>query len=259
MADSEVRVGRVSSVNYEAGMVRVTYRDKDDSVTPEFPVLTNNDEYRMPQVGDRVLVAHLSNGSSRGVILGTLWNWKHVPNEAGSSLYRKELSRKKDAAYIRYCDETGEYLVKVANLHLNGVNKTVLDGPRLEIAANISILLQSEQMHVDMSELLVTGCEGSVVNVSVEADTVILQEDNMLEAVIRKAVIEFIEDMEVKAGTCVAIKSGEQTEVSSDAVLKLSGKESVEISAGGELKLADGSHETTLSDIMDRLEALEGR
>ena len=42
-------------------------------------------------------------------------------------------------------------------------------------------------------------------------------------------------------------------------MLKLSGKKSVEIGTGGELKLADGSHETTLSDIMDRLEALEGR
>lgn len=259
MADSEVRVGRVSSVNYEAGMVRVTYRDKDDSVTSEFPVLTNNDEYRMPQVGDRVLVAHLSNGSSRGVILGTLWNWKHVPNEAGSSLYRKELSRKKDAAYIRYCDETGEYLVKAANLHLNGVNQTVLDGPRLEIAANISILLQSEQMHVDMSELLVTGCEDSMVNVSIEADIDISQEKNMLKAAIGKAVMELVEDLEVKAGTCIAIKAGEQTQVSAGTGLKLSGMESVELSTGGELKLVDDSHETTLSDIMDRLEALEGR
>lgn len=259
MADSEVRVGKVSSVNYDAGMVRVTYHDKDDSVTSEFPVLTNNDEYRMPQIGDSVLVAHLSNGSSRGAILGTLWNQKHIPSEAGSSLYRKELSRKKDAAYIRYSDETGEYLVKMANLHLNGVNKTVLDGPKLEIAANISILLQSEQMHIDMSELLVTGCEGGTVNASVKADTVILQEENFLESVIKKAVMEFIENMEIKAGTSIEMKSGKQTEISADSGLKFSGKESVEISTEGDLKLADGGYETTLTEIMERLEALEGR
>ena len=71
MANSEIRVGRVSAVNYDKGMIRVTYRDKDDSVTGEFPMLTNNDEYRMPKVGQDVLVAHLSNGSSRGAIIGT--------------------------------------------------------------------------------------------------------------------------------------------------------------------------------------------
>ena len=48
MADSEIRIGRVSSVDYESGMVRVTYRDKDDSVTINLPTMNFNDEYRMP-------------------------------------------------------------------------------------------------------------------------------------------------------------------------------------------------------------------
>lgn len=67
MANSEIRIGRVSSINYETGMARVTYRDKDETVTTEFPMLNFNDEYRMPKVGQDVMVAHLSNGSSRGV------------------------------------------------------------------------------------------------------------------------------------------------------------------------------------------------
>ena len=259
MANSEIRVGKVSSVNYEAGMICVAYRDKDDSVTSEFPVLTNNDEYRMPQIGDSVLVAHLSNGSSRGVILGTLWNQKHVPNEAGSTLYRKDLSKKKDAAYIRYSDETGEYLLKVANLHLNGVNKTVLDGPELEIAANISVLLQSEQMQMDMSELLVTGCEGGAVNVSVRADVAICQEENPLEAVVMKAMVEFIEDLKIKVGASVEMETGEQMKILSGSGVTLSGKESVDISTVGDLRLTDGRYGTTLTEIMERLEALEGR
>lgn len=74
MADSEIRIGRVSSVDYESGMVRVTYRDKDDSVTINLPTMNFNDEYRMPEPGQDVVVAHLSNGSSRGVLLGTVWN-----------------------------------------------------------------------------------------------------------------------------------------------------------------------------------------
>lgn len=258
MANSEIRVGRVSSINYEAGMARVTYRDKDDSVTCEFPILTNNDEYRMPQVGQDVVVAHMSNGSSRGAVIGTLWNKKYIPYETGKALYRKELSRKKDAAYIRYSDETGEYLVKVANLHLNGVNKTVLDGPKLEIAANISILLQSDYLNIDVPEVLVTAGESDRVEIGVEADVGFRMPDHLLEAIIMKAALELVENLELKAGTEIKLEASEQIELKAGAGMKVSGEEGVEISSGGELVLSDGKYSATLTEIMEKLEALGG-
>lgn len=258
VANSEIRVGRVSSINYETGMARVTYRDKDDSVTGEFPILTNNDEYRMPQVGQDVLVAHLSNGSSRGGIIGTLWNRKHQPFEAGKNLYRKELSREKDAAYIRYSDDDGEYLLKVASLHLNGVHKTILDGPKLELAANLSILLQSDFLNVDMPEVLVTPGEGDRVSITIEADVGIMQQKNLLEAVILKAAVELLEGLDLKAGTDISLKAGGQMAMEADSGLKISGSENVEISSGGELVLSDGNHSITLAEIVEKLEGIGG-
>ena len=258
MANSEIRVGRVSSINYEAGMARVAYRDKDNTVTGEFPILTNNDEYRMPRVGQDVVVAHMSNGSSRGAIIGTLWNKKYIPFEAGKELYRKELSRKKDAAYIRYSDETGEYLVKVANLHLNGVNKTILDGPKLEIAANISILLQSDYLNVDVPEVLVTPGESERVEIGVEADVGFRMAEYVLEAVIMRAALELVEDLDLKAGTDIKAEAGEQMELRAGAGMKVSGEERVEVSSGGELVLSDGRYRTTLTEIMEKLEGLGG-
>ena len=47
MAERLVRVGRVSSVNHSAGMVKVTYPDLDDSTTDDFPVFSMGDEYKM--------------------------------------------------------------------------------------------------------------------------------------------------------------------------------------------------------------------
>lgn len=245
MANSEIRVGRVSSINYKSGMIRVTYHDKDDSVTAEYPLLTNNDEYIMPEVGQDVIVAHLSNGSSRGAIIGTLWNKKHIPCETGKGLYRKELSRKKDAAYIRYSDETGEYLLKVANIHLNGVNKTILDGPKVEISANISMLLEAEDMHIDTSELLLTGGKTGVINADVKADINVEQKENALEAEILKAVLEFTEGLEIKAGTDIQMAADEQ--------LAIFGAKGVEISSGEELRFSDGKYSVTLSEIMEML------
>ncbi|MDE7248257.1 MAG: phage baseplate assembly protein V, partial [Lachnospiraceae bacterium] len=72
MANSEIRIGKISSVDYATGMARVTYRDKDDSVTVNLATANFNDEYRMPEPGQEVIVAHLSNGSSRAVLLGTV-------------------------------------------------------------------------------------------------------------------------------------------------------------------------------------------
>lgn len=250
MANSEIRVGRVSSINYESGMIRVTYHDKDDSVTAEYPLLTNNDEYIMPEIGQDVIVAHLSNGSSRGAIIGTMWNKKHIPYESGKGLYRKELSRKKDAAYIRYSDETGEYLLKVANLHLNGVNKTILDGPELEISANISMLLEAENMHIDTSQLLLTGGKLGAVNADVKADINISQKENELEAEILKAVLEFTEGLEIKAGTDI--------QMAAEELLEISGTKGVEISSGKELRFSDGKYSVTLSEIMEMLGSSEG-
>ena len=242
MANSEIRIGKVSSVDHEKGMIRVTYRDKDESVTVDFAMLNYNDEYRMPQIGRQVAVAHMSNGSSRGVVLGEVWNKKNLPHEVGKNLYRKDLSGKKDAAYIRYDDESGEYLVKAANLHLNGVNKTVLDGPELELAANISILMQADEVHMDYPELIVTAGESKELHSDVRSDVVVDQEDNKLEATVLKISLEIVEDLKVKAGTEVSVEAGGN----------------MQIASAGELRLKDGAYDTTLTEIMDRLKALEG-
>lgn len=242
MADSEIRIGKVSSVDYEKGMMRVTYKDKDESVTVDFPMLNYNDEYRMPKVGQQVAVAHLSNGSSRGVILGEIWNQRNMPHETGENIYRKDLSRKKNAAYIRYDDKTGEYLIKVANLHLNGINKTVLDGPELEIAANISILLQTDEMRMDFPVLILTAGEEEEFRGEIKTDVKIDQEGNKLESLILKAVLEFVEYLGIKAGTEIKVEAGND----------------IEVSAGKALRLKDGKYDTTLTEIMEKLEALGG-
>lgn len=106
MANTErlIRIGRVSSINYSDGMLRVTYPDMDDSVTAEFPVFAGVGEYKMPSVGDEVLVLHLSNGQTAGIVMGRYWNSKNQPAVSGSGIYRKELGDSAGEAYIQYND-----------------------------------------------------------------------------------------------------------------------------------------------------------
>ena len=128
MADQPIRIGRVSSVNYDTGMMRVVYNDKGKTVTKELPFLNYNEEYTMPTIGEQVLTAHLSNGNSRGVVVGKMWNKKNRPAESGKGIYRKELSRSRGSAYIRYEDETGIYYLVAGTVKITGINDIELGG-----------------------------------------------------------------------------------------------------------------------------------
>ena len=78
---AELRIGKVSSIDYDHGMIRVVYTDRDKAVTKPLPVLTFNDEYKMPKVGQYVLVGHLSNGTEAAYVMGTFWNAAHPLNK----------------------------------------------------------------------------------------------------------------------------------------------------------------------------------
>lgn len=112
MERNEIRIGRVSSLNPENGTVRVVYKDKDNAVTMELPTLNLDGEYKMPQVDDLVLVAHLSNGSAAGVVLGTFWSLSNQPKDPAAT-WRKEIG---EDAYQHY--KGTEYRVKAGTIKL---------------------------------------------------------------------------------------------------------------------------------------------
>ena len=99
-----IRLGKVSDVDYPAGTVRVVYHEKDDDVTRMIPILSTvfSGVYSMPEVGDQILVLHLSNGSEAGVVLGRPWSQKNTPPEGAEKLYRLDMDREPGAAVIRY-------------------------------------------------------------------------------------------------------------------------------------------------------------
>ena len=86
-----IRIGKVSRVDYEKGMVSVYYEDRTAMVTSIMPVLSNG-RYKMPKIGESILVAHLSNGTNAAVVLGTVFNDANVPKSSGQNVYYEELS-----------------------------------------------------------------------------------------------------------------------------------------------------------------------
>lgn len=125
MAERLIRVGNVSSVDYATGMIEVTYPDLDDSVTGKFPVFSFTDEYKMPKIGQEILVLHLSNGQSAGIVLGKYWNEGNKPAVSGVNVFRKELGASSGESYIQYSGGDMTLKDQAATLTLGYISRTL--------------------------------------------------------------------------------------------------------------------------------------
>lgn len=98
-----IRLGKISSIDYKAGMADVAFEDEEEATHPSFPFFSS--EYQMPTVGDVVVVIFQSNsgGREQGYILGKPYGVGNVPEVSGKGKYFKRLS---DTAYIKYDADT---------------------------------------------------------------------------------------------------------------------------------------------------------
>lgn len=258
MRGTGLRIGKVSGIDYENGMMQVVYTDRADAVTASMPYANYNNEYCMPEIGESVLVAHLSNGSSRGVVLSTIWNRKNVPPECGKGLYRKELSKKAGAAYVRFGEDEGEYLIRVPVILLHGVERTDLEGPEVNIAANLRTSLESPEHTASVGKAVLKGLGGEGIGVEVADDVRVDMSLAQLDALIRGIVLETMEGLEARAGGSMRVSAAEGMEMASGSDMRMAAGRDAGLSAGKDIRLEDGRFATTLSSVMERLEALDG-
>ena len=107
-----IRIGKVTNVYPSTGKVKVLFEDTGNT-SVKLPMLTLNNEYKMPVVGSYVLTAHLQNGSSKGFVLGTYWSDVNIPEETGVGVYRKDMG---GGVYAR--SQNGTYRLQAANIQL---------------------------------------------------------------------------------------------------------------------------------------------
>jgi phage baseplate assembly protein gpV len=107
-----IRIGNVSAVDRSTGMVSVVYQDQDGGTTGFLPYFSCGDEFKPPAVDDMVLVAHLSNGATRGIVIGRFWNKSNVPPDSEADWYKK-LS---DIAFMKYVSESDTIHIKASNV-----------------------------------------------------------------------------------------------------------------------------------------------
>lgn len=238
MADQPIRIGRVSSVNYDTGMIRVVYSDKGKEVTKELPFLNYNDEYTMPKVGEQVLTAHLSNGNSRGVVMGKMWNRANRPAESGKGIYRKEFSRSRGSAYARYEDETGIYYLVAGTVQITGINGIELNSPEIKIEAATKLTERAEQMSTSADTWSIASPE--------------IKLGDPMEGG------EPVADINVTSAADVSYTAeGKKLDVKAEEI-KQKARTEMQLASDADLKLEDAEWSTSLKKIMERLAALDG-
>ena len=176
---SEVRLGNVSSIDYENGLCEVTYPDRDDTVTEMVPMLSNR-EYRMLDVNDLVVVLHPGDSPEDAVILGTIWNEKIKPAEGKEKVFRKEYSNEDGKAYRKFDANAKELLdfvdgkkilkAKSLEVKVGGTTVTIsesgsvkVDSPAgIEIKASGELKLSATTLTASAATVNITGGGGDV-------------------------------------------------------------------------------------------------
>ena len=114
------RIGKVTNIYPTIGKVKVMYEDEGSASVP-LSMLTMNQEYSMPEVGDRVVTMHMENGSSKGFVLGTYYGGGMQPK--ANAGYRKDFGNGANAICIG-----GAYLLNAGSISLKGKSKASVSG-----------------------------------------------------------------------------------------------------------------------------------
>lgn len=119
-----MRIGKVTQVYPNTGKVKVVYED-DGNASLQLSMLTMNQEYSLPAVGDRVLTMHMENGSSKGFVLGTYYGGGMQPK--ANAGYRKDFG---SGVYVT-C-KSGKYQLSAGSIELSCGGATISLGKAKE-------------------------------------------------------------------------------------------------------------------------------
>lgn len=125
---SVLKIGKVSSIDYEKGSVVVVLEDQDNLVSDPLPLLSFS--YEMPEVNDLVACIFLG---PEGICLGKYFNETNLPVVTGQSLWHKNLF---DQGGISYNSDTKTLTIKTEKIQIEGDLKVIGE---VDIQGNLDV------------------------------------------------------------------------------------------------------------------------
>lgn len=127
-----VRVGVISTVNRGRGTVQVYYPDRG-CTTEQMHLFAFKAEFSPLDIGDQVVVLHLSNDTSSGVVLGRFWGEGDLPPEDVD--YYKLLGA---GACERM--EKGAYAIRAPEIRLEGESGSITLSELIELRRRVDAM-----------------------------------------------------------------------------------------------------------------------
>lgn len=163
-----MRIGKVTQVFQNTGRIKVLYEDEGNT-SLQLPMLTMNQEYSMPSVGEMVITMHMENGSSKGFVIGTYYGGGMQPK--ANTGYRKDFGGN---AYV-IC-RNGAYRLLAGSVNLLGSGAALnLKGKASLVGSEVTIGSKSEDEDAEPDVYLkITSDEAEL-----KTKTLIIDADNM--------------------------------------------------------------------------------
>ncbi len=136
-----IRVGIVSSINFENCTAKVTFEDRENIVTEEFPLIvpkTLKDKYYyMPDVGERVVVVFNPITSSKGFILGSYYcDTRKIPENLNENKAHVTFD---DKTIVEYDREKHELYIEIKEKGETSINIKTASDIKINCEGNIKI------------------------------------------------------------------------------------------------------------------------
>lgn len=214
-----MRIGKVTNIYPSTGKIKVMYEDEGSASLP-LSMLTMNQEYSMPAVGDRVVTMHMENGSSKGFVMGTYYGGGMQPK--ANAGYRKDFG---SGAYAT-C-RGGAYILSAGSVSIKGGNR-----------ASVSAGGAAVSLNGDASMIGTTVVIGSAA-ASEDEDSGKIEPDVYLKITEEEAELKAVAKISIEAETDISIRAQNIMVEAEEITLKCS------------------YGEITVEDLMKRLERIE--
>lgn len=165
-----IRIGKVSSVNYQKGTARVYFPDDDGIVSYDLPVLhrnaLKNKDYNMPDIDERVLCLFLSSGVETGFILGSIYT-DIVPTPESTGDKRTVVFE--DGSRFSYDRRTHQFDAQIEQTQIRANRKIITVDTPLDVAITAAneVSVKAHKLHTDGMLGATTGATGVITPLSV--------------------------------------------------------------------------------------------
>lgn len=157
MLDIMIKIGEVSSVDYEKGTARVIFDDDDGLVSNDLAVIQrntfSNHDYTMPSVGEDVICLFLASGSEAGFILGAIYAGEVEPPESAEN-----------KRYVHFADDTKfsyDWENHLASVEIGDDTTIVADQDHAEVkAGGVTLTLSDNTVTIDCDKVNLTSQSG---------------------------------------------------------------------------------------------------